>query len=109
LAQSYINLEMWSEASESAKKGLSLGGLKRNDQANIMLGMALFNQKKFSQARRAFQAAGKDNRSKRASQQWIRYVNSEIRRRDTLEQKLPEMQAREIDDILKANMPPDGN
>lgn len=108
LAQSYINLEMWSEASEAAKKGLALGGLKRTDQANIMYGMALFNQKKFSQARRAFQAAGKDNRSKRASQQWIRYVDSEIRRRDTLEQKLPEMQAREVDDILKANTPPKG-
>jgi tetratricopeptide (TPR) repeat protein len=109
LAQSYINLEMWSEAADAAQKGLSLGGLKRADQANIMHGMALFNQKKFSQARRAFQVAGRDNRSKRASQQWIRYVDSEIRRRDTLEQKLPELQAREMDDILKANMPPDGN
>jgi tetratricopeptide (TPR) repeat protein len=106
LAQSYINLEMWSEAADAAQKGLSLGGLKRTDQANIMYGMALFNQKKFSQARRIFQAAGKDDRSKRAAQQWIRYVDSEIRRRDTLEQKLPELEAREVDDILKANTPP---
>lgn len=103
LAQSYINLERWAEASEAAKKGISVGGLKRNDTANIMYGMALFNQKKLEQARRAFQAAGKDNRSKRASQQWIKYVDSEIRRRDTLEQKLPEMKARDIDEILKAN------
>jgi tetratricopeptide (TPR) repeat protein len=109
LAQSYINLEMWSEAAEAARKGIEMGGLKRADQANIMYGMALFNQKKYSQARRAFQAAGSDDRSKRTSAQWIRYVDSEIRRRDTLEQKLPELQAREIDDILKANMPPDGN
>jgi tetratricopeptide (TPR) repeat protein len=103
LAQSYINLEKWSEAAESAKKGISMGGIKRMDTANIMYGMALFNQKKLEQARRVFQTAGKDNRSKRASQQWIRYVDSEIRRRDTLEQKLPEMQARDIDEILKAN------
>ena len=109
LAQSYINLEMWSEAAQAAQKGLALGGLKRTDQANIMYGMALFNQKKFSQARRAFQAAGRDSRSKRASQQWVRYVDSEIRRRDTLEQELPELQEREVDEILKANMPPDGN
>jgi len=109
LAQSYINLEMWNEAAEAAQKGLALGGLKRADQANIMHGMALFNQKKFSQASRSFRAAGRDDRSKRASQQWIRYVESEIRRRDTLEQELPEMQAREVDDILRANMPPDGN
>lgn len=103
LAQSYINLEMWSEAAAAAKTGLDAGGLKRNDTANIMYGMALFNQKKLEQARRAFQAAGRDKRSQRAAQQWIRYVDSEIRRRDTLEQKLPEMQARDIDEILKAN------
>ena len=103
LAQSYINLEKWSEAAKSAQKGISIGGIKRMDTANIMYGMALFNQKKLEQARRVFQAAGKDKRSVRASQQWIKYVDSEIRRRDTLEQKLPEMQARDIDEILKAN------
>jgi len=103
LAQSYINLEEWSDASTAAKKGLSMGDLKRNDTANIMYGMALFNQKKLEQARRAFTAASKDKRSKRAAQQWIKYVDSEIRRRDTLEQKLPEIEARKVDDILKAN------
>ena len=103
LAQSYINLEKWSEASAAAKQGLDVGDLKRNDTANIMYGMALFNQKKLEQARKAFVVASKDKRSKRAAGQWIKYVDSEIRRRDTLEQKLPEIKARELDDILKAN------
>jgi tetratricopeptide (TPR) repeat protein len=103
LAQSYLNLEMWNEAAEAAKSGLAAGDLKRKDTANVMYGMALFNQKKLEQARRAFQAAGQDNRSKRASQQWIKYVDSEIRRRDTLEQKLPDVKPRDVDDILKAN------
>ena len=103
LAQSYLNLEQWNNAAKAAKKGLDVGGLKRKDTANIMYGMALFNQKKLEQARRAFQAAGKDKRSKRASGQWIKYVDSEIRRRDTLEQKLPEMQARDVDAILQAH------
>jgi len=104
LAQSYINLEKWSDAANSAKKGLASGDLKRKDTANIMYGMALFNQKKLEQARRAFQAASSDKRSKRAAGQWIKYVDSEIRRRDTLQQKLPEIKARDIDDILKANV-----
>ena len=108
LAQSHINLEQWSEAAEAAKKGLSMGDLKRKDTANIMYGMALFNQKKLEQARKAFQAAGKDKRSKRAAGQWIKYVDSEIRRRDTLDQKLPEVKARDIDAILRANQPPGG-
>ncbi len=103
LAQSYINLERWNEAADAAKKGLAAGDLKRQDTANIMYGMALFNQKKLEQSKKAFQAASKDNRSKRAAQQWIKYADSEIRRRDTLEQKLPELKARDIDDILKAN------
>ncbi len=68
-----------------------------------MYGMALFNQKKLEQARRAFQAAGQDNRSKRAADQWIKYVDSEILRRDTLEQKLPDLQPRDVDEILRAN------
>lgn len=103
LAQSYINLEQWTKASAAAKKGLDIGDLKRADTANIMYGMALFNQKKLEQARRVFVKARKDKRSKRAAGQWVKYVDSEIRRRDTLEQKLPEMKARTIDEILKAN------
>ncbi len=103
LAQSYLNLEQWNNAAKAAKKGLDMGDLKRKDTASIMYGMALFNQKKLEQARRAFQAAGKDTRSKRAAGQWIKYVDSEIRRRDTLEQKLPEIQARDVDAILRAN------
>ena len=103
LTQSYLNLEMWNEAARAAKAGLAVGCLKRKDTANIMYGMALFNQKKLEQARRAFQAAGQDNRSKRASQQWIKYVDSEILRRDTLEQKLPDMKPRDVDEILRAN------
>ena len=103
LAQSYLNLEMWGEAAQAAKKGIEVGNLKRKDTANIMYGMALFNQRKLEQARRAFQAAGKDNRSKRAAGQWIKYVDSEILRRDTLEQKLPDLKPRDVDEILKAN------
>ena len=103
LAQSYLNLEMWDKAAAAAKSGLEAGDLKRKDTANIMYGMALFNQKKLEQARRAFQAAGRDNRSKRASQQWIKYVDSEILRRDTLDQKLPDVKPRDVDEILRAN------
>ncbi len=103
LAQSHLNLEEWKEAAAAAKKGLASGNLKRKDTANIMYGMALFNQKKLEQAKRAFAAASKDKRSRRAAQQWIKYADSEIRRRDTLEQKLPELKARDVDAILEAN------
>ena len=100
LAQAHINLENWKEAAEAVQKGIRMGGLKRSDTANIMLGMALFNQKRLEQARRAFEVASRDNRSKRAATQWIAYVDSEIKRRDLLKQEVPDYQPRERDDLL---------
>jgi tetratricopeptide (TPR) repeat protein len=100
LAQSHINLENWAAAAEAARQGIRLGGLKRPDQAQILLGMSLFNQKRLEQARTAFQAASRDERSARAASQWINYVDSEIKRRDLLTQELPEMQPRERDELL---------
>ena len=99
LGQAHINLEQWAEATAALQKGIKLGGLKRNDTANIMLGMALFNQKRLEQARRAFSKAASDNRSKRAATQWIAYVDSEIKRRDMLQQDVPEYTPRERDDM----------
>jgi tetratricopeptide (TPR) repeat protein len=100
LAQAHINLENWRDAADAVREALRLGGLKRDDQANIMLGMALFNQKRLEQARRAFEVAQRDNRSRHAAEQWIAYVDSEIKRRDLLQQELPESQPRERDELL---------
>jgi tetratricopeptide (TPR) repeat protein len=102
LAQSHINLEQWKSAATAVQKALELGGLKRNDQANIMLGMALFNQKRLEQARRAFERARRDNRSKRTATQWIAYVDSEVKRRNLMDQDVPEYKPKERDELLDA-------
>jgi tetratricopeptide (TPR) repeat protein len=99
LGQSHINLEQWKDASTSIQKGLKMGGLKRTDQANIMLGMALFNQKRLTQARRAFERANKDKRSARTANQWIKYVDSEIKRAELMSAETPEFKARERDQL----------
>jgi tetratricopeptide (TPR) repeat protein len=100
LAQAHMNLERWPEAAKAVQKALQVGGLKRNDTANIMLGMALFNQKQLEQARRAFERAASDSRSQRAATQWIAYVDSEMRRREVMAQDLPEVQPKERDELL---------
>jgi len=100
LAQAHLNLENWSEAASAVEKGLKAGSLKRNDTANIMLGMALFNQKRLEQARRAFERAATDSRSQRAATQWIAYVDSEMKRRDLMNQAPPEQAPRERDELL---------
>jgi tetratricopeptide (TPR) repeat protein len=99
LGQAHINLENWSKASAALQKGINMGGLKRDDTAYVMLGMALFNQKRLEQARRAFTKAAADNRSKRAATQWIAYVDSEIRRRDVMNEVVPDYQPRERDQM----------
>jgi tetratricopeptide (TPR) repeat protein len=99
LAQANINLENWGAAAAAVREGLRLGGLKRPDTANIMLGMALFNEKRLEQARRAFERAQGDNRSRRTATQWIAYVDSEIKRRDLMAQDV-EYKPRERDDMM---------
>lgn len=103
LAQSHINLEEWDKAAEAIETGLRLGGITREDTANILLGMALFNQKKLSLARNAFERALGDQRSRRTAQQWIAYVDSELRRAELMSQDLPEMAPRQLDDILQGS------
>lgn len=105
LSQSFLNLEQWGDASNSITKGLKMGGVRREDTANIMLGMALMNQKKYLLAINAFEGALDDSRSRSAAQKWINYVHDEIKRSEALDQDLPAFQRREQDAILKANLP----
>ena len=100
LAQSYINLERWKEAANAANEALRLGSLKRSDQARIMLGMALFNQKLFQKAKVAFEQAAKDKRSARAAKQWIKYVDSEVKRAELAKQDV-KYTPRERDALLE--------
>jgi tetratricopeptide (TPR) repeat protein len=101
LAQAHINLEQWGEAATAVNDALSSGGLKRTDQAYIMLGMAFFNQKQLSQARDAFQKASRDQRSAKAAEQWMNYVDSELRRQELMDQDV-QYKERDRDAMLDA-------
>lgn len=105
LSQSFLNLEEWDSASNAISKGLKLGGVRRQDTAKVMLGMALMNQKKYLLAIKAFEGALDDPRSRTTAGKWIAYVRDEIKRSEMLNQDLPEFQRREQDEILRANLP----
>ncbi|NNE37694.1 MAG: hypothetical protein HKN08_05260 [Gammaproteobacteria bacterium] len=85
LAQSYINLDMYEEAVAALQEGLRKGGIDRPDQANLMLGMAHFELLKYDAAIAAFTNAGKDKRSTKASEDWIKYAKSEQSRKQQIE------------------------
>ena len=80
----FMRSRQFDKAIESINKGLQRGGVKRPDNARLVLGMAYFNTNQYEKAREAFRAAGRDERSKEYARQWIKYMNSEIERQQKL-------------------------
>lgn len=85
MAQAYQNLDRWEEAVEALQTGIKKGGLKRTDTAQLMLGMALFNQHKLKLAKKHFELAQQDKRSAKVASQWIAYVKNELHRQTILD------------------------
>lgn len=88
LAQSYANLARWDECVESAREALRRGDLNREDQANLLLGNCLVELKEYSEARNAFEAAARDERSRSGARQWLDYVRNEENREAEIERAL---------------------
>jgi hypothetical protein len=84
LGNVYLDNDEFKSAIKANVKGLKRGGVKRPDNCNLILGMAYFNTKQYSSARKAFKKAAEDKRSKKYSDQWIKYMNTEIERQKRL-------------------------
>ena len=50
--------------------------------------LALFNLDELSQARKQFVLAAKDDRSKKMAKDWIKYLDNEVARRESLQDGL---------------------
>jgi tetratricopeptide (TPR) repeat protein len=91
LGNIYLDNDEFNKAITAINKGLSRGGVKRPDTARLVLGMAYFNTKQYKQAREAFIAAGKDERSAAYAKQWINYMDTELdRQKSLLEENEPQ-------------------
>ena len=88
LARAYANLGRWSDAADAATRAISKGGLRRNDQANILLGMSLYNLERYPQAISAFRVAGEDQRSRNDASRWIAHIDSERQRQASLREAI---------------------
>jgi len=88
LGNVYLDGDQFAKAADSVSKGLKKGGVKRPDQARLVLGMAYFNLGEYNKARKAFRDAGKDERSEKYAKQWVSYVTSEEERQRELEKDL---------------------
>ena len=80
LANSYLNIGEYGDCVTSANKAISKGGLKNPDNAQISLGMCLYNLRRYGDAKTAFRNAAKVPRSQRTANQWIQVIDAEIER-----------------------------
>ena len=100
LGNAYLNLAMYGDCVKSVKAGIKKGKIKSPDNAQISLGMCLYNEKEYLEAIDAFKAASKTKRSQRISGQWIAVIESDIARNKQIE--LAENAAKkQADDLAK--------
>lgn len=80
LGNAHLNLGQYKECVAAIREGLNKGGIKSPDNAQISLGMCLYNLKEYQAAIAAFREAGKSERSGRIARQWINVIDSDIER-----------------------------
>ena len=80
LGNAHLNLGQYEHCVPAVKEGIRKGGLKNPDNAQISLGMCLYNEKQYNDAIAAFREAGKASRSRRISSQWINVIESDVER-----------------------------
>ncbi len=84
LGNAYLNLGQFGECVAAIQEGIKKGGIKSPDNAQISLGMCLYNQKKYRAAIAAFREAGKTKRSRNISRQWTNVIQSDIARNEQI-------------------------
>ena len=84
LGNAYLNLGRYADCVSAVQAGLRKGGIKSPDNAQISLGMCLYNLQKYSAAINAFREARKTRRSAKISNQWIKVINSDIARNEQI-------------------------
>ncbi|WP_105102190.1 tetratricopeptide repeat protein [Microbulbifer pacificus] len=84
LASIYLDLDKNEQAVDMGAKALKKGGVKREDQLYIVLGMANANLKKYDDSLKFFKKALNDKRSEKFAKQWITFVESEQEREKQL-------------------------
>jgi len=101
LGNTYLNLGNYDECIAAVRNGLRKGGLKSPENAQISLGMCLYNKRQYNDAIAAFRAASKTQRSRKISQQWIRVIEADVERnrqirlaREAADKKRKEVEAR---------------
>lgn len=77
LGQTYMNLYRWKDAAKAFEDALARGGLRKEGDAQLLLGMARFYQKQYLSARKAFVTAKQSAGTEKMADQWLNYMEQE--------------------------------
>ncbi len=100
LANSYLNIGEYGDCVSAANAAIRKGGLKNPDNAQITLGMCLYNLRRYGDAKTAFTNAARVPRSQRTAKQWIQVIDAEVERNRQI--RLAEEAARKKREELEA-------
>jgi tetratricopeptide (TPR) repeat protein len=84
LGNALLNTSNYEDCVKAVRNGIRKGGLKSPDNAQISLGMCLYNLRQYQAAINAFREAGKTARSRRVSNQWINVIRADIERNEQI-------------------------
>lgn len=84
LGQAYAEAGDWKEAINAFTSALNAKALDDADSIRLQLGMAQFNAGRLSEARKTFIAAADSPKHGETAANWIKFVNSEIERKNAM-------------------------
>ena len=84
LGNAYLNLGKYDDCVKAVKTGIRKGGLKYPNNAQISLGMCLYNLRQYNDARKEFRKSAKVAKSRRVSNQWLRVIDAEVARNEQI-------------------------
>jgi len=77
LGEVQVQRSDWSGASEALSKGLKKGGLKNTGDAQLLLGIALYNQKKLTEAGAWFERAKSSAKSRKTAEGYLQLIQAQ--------------------------------
>jgi tetratricopeptide (TPR) repeat protein len=81
LAQVYVQREDWPNAAGILRLALDKGKLKNTGDVQLLMGLAVYNQKQVNEARSWFLRASEHSESRSQAEGWLQHIDSEQRTR----------------------------
>lgn len=101
LARVYSQLDNNEKVIEAGRLALREGGIDRPDDVYVLIGMAQFDLDNLEDAKKSFQEAAKSSNSRQVAQNWIKYIDNEIARRESIRKFMEELeQERDPSDLI---------